>query len=294
MTKNFAYYRKVLAWSLKYYRAAHDVEIETENGLLSVSNKDWLMGKQLFVHREFEIKFIERSIAFLQNEGWLKKEAGKTVLDIGANLGMIGIALIKKGFFDEVLAFEPSPDSFRLLKKNIRQNNLEQKIRCFNVALSSENASFEFEIAADNSGDNRVKLTDEKGKRSEQQRKIIEVTAMTFGNFLNAHRDINDKLIDLIWLDIQGHEGHFFKGAADFLKSRKVPCVSEFWGYGIKRAGMTQDEYCVILQKTFTHFYYCGGGRFELQEINKIKNLFKTDENPRHIENVIFVNDNKN
>ncbi|MGI9036137.1 MAG: FkbM family methyltransferase [Pyrinomonadaceae bacterium] len=290
MARNLTYYGKVLAWTLKHYRAAHDVTIETENGLLSVSNKDWLMGKQLFVHREFEVEFIENSIGFLRQEDWLKKEINRTVLDVGANLGMIGIALVKKEFFDEVLAFEPSPDSFRLLKKNIRQNNLTDKIKCYNVALSSENTEFEFEIAADNSGDNRIKLTNENGKRGEQNREIIKVAAVAFDNFLDGHSEIKKDAIDLIWLDIQGHEGHFFKGAENFLKARSIPCISEFWGYGIKRAGMTQSEYCAILKKTFTHFYHYDKGKFEMREIDEIASLFERDENPRRIESVIFVN----
>lgn len=290
MAKSLSHYKKVLAWSLKHYRPEHDVTIETENGLLSVSNKDWLMGKHLFVHRDFEIEFIENSIKFLQKEGWLKEGINQAVLDIGANLGMICIAMVRKNFFASAIAFEPTPNSFRLLKKNIEQNHLEEKIKSFNLALSSENTTLEFEIAADNSGDNRIKLTAEKGKRREQQRQAIAVEAQTFDSFLAAHREINESSIDLIWLDIQGHEGHFFEGAKRFLKSNDVPCISEFWGYGIKRAGMTQEQYCAILKTSFTHFYHYDGKSFNLKEIDAIENLFEADEDPRHIESVIFFN----
>lgn len=248
------------------------------------------MGKHLFVHRNYEINFIENTIAFLQKEGWLKAGTNNTVLDIGANIGMIGIALLRKKFFDKSWEFEPSPYSFRLLEKNVKQNNLEEKIRCFNIALSSENDLFEFELAEGNSGDNRVKLTSEKGKRKEQKRKTIEINANTFDHFLLEHSELSSSEIDLIWMDIQGHEGHFFKGAEQFLKKRKIACVSEFWGYGIKRAGMTQNEYCAILKSTFTNFYLYEGANFHLHEIAEIKNLFREDENPRHIESVIFVN----
>ena len=290
MAKGLSHYRKVLAWSLKHYRAEHDVTIETANGLLSVSNKDWLMGKHLFVYRDFEIGFVENSIKFLQKEGWLKEGINRTVLDIGANLGMICIAMLRKKFFADALAFEPTPNSFRLLKKNVGQNGLEDRIKYFNLALSSENTTLEFEIAADNSGDNRIKLTGEKGKRREQNRPTIAVEAKTFDSFLDAHQEVDENSIDLIWLDIQGHEGHFFKGAASFLKSKKVPCISEFWGYGIKRAGMTQNEYCAILKTAFTHFYHYDGKSFNIKEIDEIKNLFEADENPRRIESVIFIN----
>ena len=288
--KSLVHYGKVLAWSLKHYRRKHDVVIETANGLLSVSNKDWLIGKHLFVRREFEIEFIENSIRFLQSKGWLKPGINETVLDVGANLGMICIAMLGKGFFSNALAFEPAPDSFRLLKKNVSQNNLAEKIKCFNLALSSRNTTFEFEIAADNSGDNRVRMTNEKGKRSEQQRRAIEVVAQTFDDFLKNNRAIEAHKINLIWLDIQGHEGHFFEGAQNFLKRYKTPCVAEFWSYGIGRAKMKRDEYCAIVEKTFTHFYQYQSGDFEAREIGEIRNLFDADENPRRVENIILVN----
>ena len=288
--KSLLHYGKVLAWSLKHYRREHDVVIETANGLLSVSNKDWLIGKHLFVKREFEIEFIEDSIRFLQSEGWLRHEINETVLDVGANLGMICIAMLGKGFFSNALAFEPAPSSFRLLEKNVRQNNLAEKIKCFNLALSSQNTTFEFEIAGDNSGDNRVRMTNEKGKRGEQKRGAIKVVAQTFDDFVKNNRAIEAHKINLIWLDIQGHEGHFFRGAEKFLKRYKIPCVAEFWGYGIGRAKMTRDEYCAIVETNFTHFYQYQSGNFKARAIKELKNLFESAENPRRVENVIFVN----
>lgn len=289
MVKGFSYYRKVLQWKQKHKLPEHDITIETANGLLSCSNKDWLIGKHLFVNRNYEIEFIENAVRFLRSEGLLSKSKGNTAVDAGANIGMICIALLKKGYFKKALAFEPSPNSFRLLQKNVGQNNLEEKIRCFNYALSSENKLMKLELANGNSGDNRVKFSDEKGKMNEDARKTVEIETRTFDAILSEQQDLKANEIDLLWLDIQGHEGHFFKGAKEFFSRRKIPCVSEFWGYGIKRAGMTEEEYCRIAEQTFTKFYHYSDGRFQPREISEIKNLFEKVENPRRIASVIFV-----
>lgn len=289
MAKGLSYYRKVLQWKRKYKLPEQDVTIETENGLLTCSNKDWLIGKHLFVHRNYEIDFIEKAIALLREEGFLKESENNTVADVGANIGMICIGLLKKGFFKKSLAFEPSPNSFRLLRKNVRQNGFEENIRCFNYALSAENKKTKLELAKGNSGDNRIKFSDENGKMSERERETVEVETKTFDAIFDEHKNLKASDIDLLWLDIQGHEGHFFKGAKSFFSRRKVPCVSEFWGYGIKRAGMTEEEYCKIVGQIFTKFYHYSEGGFETKKISEIKDLFEPDENPRRVESVIFV-----
>ena len=55
MAKGLGHYLKLLQWTLHYYRPEHDVTIETANGILSVSSKDWLIGKHLFIRRNYEL-----------------------------------------------------------------------------------------------------------------------------------------------------------------------------------------------------------------------------------------------
>jgi FkbM family methyltransferase len=289
MRKGISYYRKVLQWKQKHKLPEQDITIETENGLLSVSNKDWLIGKHLFVHRNYEIDFIEKAIGFLQSEGLLKEGVNNIVVDVGANIGMICIALVKKGFFRKALAFEPSPNTFRLLQKNVSQNAFEEKIRCFNYALSSENTRMKLELAIGNSGDNRIKFSDESGKMKEQRREEVEVQTRTFDSIFLEYHSLEAGNIDLLWLDIQGHEGHFLKGASEFFSRRKIPCISEFWGYGIKRAGMTEEEYCRVAGQIFTKFYLWDKAGFQPKKITDLKDLFEKNENPRNIYSVIFI-----
>jgi FkbM family methyltransferase len=286
--KDFSYYRKLLQWTLKHYRREHDVTIETANGRLSVSNKDWLIGKHLFVRRDYELEFIRDSIKFLKSENLLPKT--ETVCDIGANLGMISIALLREGFFAKALAFEPAPGNFRLLRKNAAQNGFAEKMKCFQIALSSENARIEFEIAADNSGDSRVRKTSASGAMNEHRRATVAVEARTFDSFL-AETKIDANEIDLLWIDIQGHEGHFFKGAREFFKARKIPVVNEFWGYGINRSGMSPEEYCLAVAENFSKFYLLTDDGFRLQSITEIKKLFERYKHPREIANIILINE---
>jgi len=42
--------------------------------------------------------------------------------------------------------------------------------------------------------------------------------------------------VDLVWIDVQGHEGQLLSGASALLE-RRLPVVMELWPYGLRRAG---------------------------------------------------------
>jgi len=287
----FSYYWKRFLWSLVYYLPEREITIETKNGLLSLSNKDWLIGKTLFINRSYEIELIDKVIEFLEEESLLIRR--RVVCDIGANLGMISLALLKKHDFEAAFAFEPSPKTFRFLVKNAQQNGFIDKLKCFQIALSSVDAELELEISEDNSGDNRIRkvLNSQshklKGKLGEEKRKVINVQARTFDSFLKQKKLLADD-VSLIWIDTQGHEGYFFLGAQDFFKRKKVPVVSEFWAYGIERSGISSSDYCKILSETFSRFYLLTNKGFELKSIKDIEELFENRDNPRKIESLIL------
>jgi len=289
MARSLDYYWKLLQWTLHHYRPEHDVTIETANGLLSVSSNDWLIGKHLFVRRNYELDFIKTSIEFLQNEGLLKKGKNRTVVDVGANLGMICIALLRANFFADAVAFEPSPRNFRLLEKNAAQNDLNDRFECFPLALSSADERIEFEIDELNSGDSRVRKTVESGAMSEHKRRIVAVEATSFDSFLRENKNIEPGEIDLFWIDIQGHEGHFFKGAREFFREHKIPVVNEFWGYGILRSGITREDYCQTIAETFTRVYYWTENEFKVKSTAEIEKLFDRYSQPKEIASIILV-----
>lgn len=274
---------------MTYYRTERDVAIETKNGLLTCSSKDWLIGKHLYVRRDYEFDFIKASIELLTREGLLNEKNNNTVVDIGANIGMIAIACLRENYFQRAVAFEPSPDNFRLLKKNVGQNDLASRADCFQNALSSENKTLELELARGNSGDSRVRLKNGGERMNEHKRCTVSVEAVTFDWFLSQNKQFDESAIDLLWMDIQGHEAHFFQGARQFLKRRKIPCVCEFWSYGIERAQMSADEYCRIVGEVFTNFYQHTETGFELKPISEISGLFEKYKNPRQGTNIILI-----
>lgn len=164
----------------------------------------------------------------------LPETHSKTVLvDIGANIGSIGIHAVLQNHFSRAIAFEPEPHNFHLLKSNVSINGLDDKITLYNLALSNNPSdTLQFELSPDNHGDHRVHVSDNTGLFNEEKRTLISVNCDIMDNYTKDF----DKNSALIWIDTQGYEGFVFSGASETI-SRQIPICMEFWPYGMKRSG---------------------------------------------------------
>lgn len=267
-----------------------DVTIATANGLLTCDSKDWLVGKYLFLNREYEVYYMRKTVVELRRLGLLG-EANVSIFDVGANIGMICIPLVMEGLFRRALAFEPDPNNFRLLSKNIAQNGLGERIVPLQYALSSHAGEVDLELSPDNYGDHRIRLSSAPGFYREQSRETRRVRTETLDGVARAEPAIADEAPSLVWLDIQGHEGHYFEGAGETLR-RGVPVVSEFWPYGIERSGMSRERYCEIAASLFTDFLTFEGEEVVGHDIGQLADQFDLFGGPRKVSQLIFINRN--
>src|SRR3989344_909107 len=72
---------------------------------------------------------------------WANRGRYKYVADIGANIGLHSIILDKCGF--EVHAYEPDPEHFKILERNLELNNTS-KVKAYNSAVSTKAGQAEF------------------------------------------------------------------------------------------------------------------------------------------------------
>jgi FkbM family methyltransferase len=76
----------------------------------------------------------------------LAREAVRTVLDIGANVGVTALYFSQIFPNASIYAFEPAPDNFAVLQRNVANC---ARIRAFNFALGAQDATLEL-FASDN------------------------------------------------------------------------------------------------------------------------------------------------
>lgn len=67
---------------------------------------------------------------------------GATILDVGAHVGVVSIYLAKRNPGARILAFEPVPQVFALLRANLRRNRV-RNVTAFNLAVTGDGRDLE-------------------------------------------------------------------------------------------------------------------------------------------------------
>ena len=73
-----------------------------------------------------------------------KNKEKKTILEIGAGQGIITLLLSKIKIFEKIFAVEIQKDIFEIFKKNIKINNLEEKITSINEDIKTIKGEYDF------------------------------------------------------------------------------------------------------------------------------------------------------
>ena len=106
-----------------YLMPRHIATVRTDNGILSFDSRDRTLGRALNVDKEFESKMMIRTVNLLTKNGHIGQLKNRLVMDVGGYVGMSSIGFLNFNLFDNAIIFEPNPNSFSLIEKNIQQNN---------------------------------------------------------------------------------------------------------------------------------------------------------------------------
>jgi FkbM family methyltransferase len=172
------------------------------------------------------------------------------LIDAGANIGSTTVAFLREGVFQRAIAVEPERRNFQLLEHNVRQNGFAGRVRCHPVALGGASGSVELEVAADNFGDHRVRVRATPGAYGESDRRTQTVPITRLDDLLDEQGPFAPSSVGLLWIDVQGYEGHVLAGAERLLAGG-VPVEMELWPYGLERAGTSRDALLAALATSF-------------------------------------------
>lgn len=144
-------------------------------------------------------------------ESSLKGIQNPTFIDIGANIGLISLQMLKRFPKLKIYAFEPSPHQYSLFKKTIQENTLSDKIILSEDAVSDTQSEVSFFIhnEANCSGDGFID-TGRGGDGTSINVKTIPLD-IWWKNNEKPH-------IDLIKIDTEGAELFVLKGAKELIQ----------------------------------------------------------------------------
>ena len=122
----------------------------------------------------------------------------KFALDVGANLGLHTIVLSNLGY--KTKSFEADPDTFKKLRKNLKNNNCKN-YEIYNFAISDFNGKSKFYQIKDNLTANTLENT---SKKIYGKHEVINVKVRKIQNYLPKSNSI-------IKLDVEGSEYDILK-----------------------------------------------------------------------------------
>jgi FkbM family methyltransferase len=163
--------------------------------------------------------FERRDMQYLSDLTLRLRSEGKSVLclDIGANIGVFSLLLGNMHKDDSLLrivAFEPGDSNYRLLQRNIRENNLGESIESFKIALHSEDHKDMYLLSDPKVPGSSYLKSDQKLCATHQK-----IDAMTLDTMLGNRIDTYDSLI--FKMDVEGAEADVLQGAKKILNSGK-------------------------------------------------------------------------
>ena len=185
-------FRYIFFYLYKYSNPKGSLNVNIYDYKLQIPLQYDGIGKALFIFkcRELDHKWI------------IDKELspGNVVLDLGANIGYYAVMEAKKiGNQGKIYAIEPDPRNIEFLKKNISLNNIENIFEFEQGAISNKAEKAEFILSS------KTNLSSFENNKNSKNSEIIKVQTYDLGEYLK-----NKKRVDLIRMDIEGHEIEVF------------------------------------------------------------------------------------
>lgn len=167
---------------------------------------------------------------------------GDVVIDIGANIGYYSLILAKiVGDKGKVFAFEPAPDNFSLLKKNIEINDYKNVV-LENLAISDKNGNIELYLSQESMGWHRIYPSKYCGENH------VKVKMVTLDDYFKEI-SLKDK-ISFVKMDVEGAELGVLRGMTSILKNNKrLTLLLEFVPHYIREFGSNPKELLDILKE---------------------------------------------
>ena len=284
-----------LEWRLLLWRVLgrfrRTVTVHTQQGVLTVRlGSAETIGQELFCRGQYELDFVDEVLALLERLGRRPPKGAGTMLDVGANVGVISIGLLHRGEFARAVAVEPEPANFTLLQQNVARNHLASRMACLQCAVSDQSRKVQLELSGGNFGDHRVRVSESapEGRFGETGRAEITVAARTLDELVAELPGDYRKDLALLWIDVQGHEGQVFRGAPGLLRTG-IPVVAEIWPYGLLRAGTSAAAFTALASAHWRSYWAWRRNRFVEYPIAALELLFNELGEDGDYENVVFT-----
>jgi FkbM family methyltransferase len=193
-----------------YLRWLSSVTFQNKPPELKINDKvsigEWISFSEYWSFRnvlsEAEKDFILKNLS-------LESEQKKVAFDIGANIGLF-TAYLTTFASTSVHSFEPVPQTFSRLEKNMKNNGLKDKAVLNRLAVGDTQGSIKFAISDDSPATNKISTSE-----SDHDMEVIVTTLDQYCE--DNHIDY----IDFLKIDVEGMEAQVLRGGYRYVKREK-------------------------------------------------------------------------
>ncbi|MEM0144066.1 MAG: FkbM family methyltransferase [Candidatus Parvarchaeum sp.] len=234
-------------------------KLDLANGVVSFDSFKMFLDASSYMDLSLYKNYLESGSYEKETSQYIKKnlKPGGSFIDVGANSGYY--SLLASNIVGEsgvVYSFEPFPQSYNRLKKNIELNMI-RNIKIFNIALSSYDGVGVLNVSKSSDGLNSL-----------ENISLVSETIKVNVNKLDTL--LGEKTVDMIKIDAEGSELDIIKGARAVLtKTRYLKII-----YEINRSFYKTEHIMDELNTMgFASFTFNDSGRLEkIEDIGRVSN----------------------
>lgn len=196
----------------EYIRLREEVELLSrhENGNRIIFKDDF---KFCIRSRSMDAAILDEVKTEYCNWLTMKNLKFDTIIDIGAQIG--GFSVYASRFLNQqgkIFSYEPEPKNFELLKENLSMNELSNIVSPQEVALSNKKGKAELSISSDNTGGNKL------GVSESSSNSTVQVVTLDALEEVQGH--LNGR--NLLKIDVEGWEYPILKRIEPILSCFEV------------------------------------------------------------------------
>ncbi|MEA5581127.1 FkbM family methyltransferase [Nodularia harveyana UHCC-0300] len=248
----------------------------------------YLVAKKSFVYFDTKVFFPKNSIIYQKylTEGVYEKENIKIIInllsdnsfyfDIGANIGLMAIPILKKVDSCTVVSFEPSPNSVSYLKRTLKGSLFTNRWFLIEKAVGAEMGELEFCFSFKNLGaydgfrnTNRMPIT---GKTT------VPVTTIDL-----EWKNREKPKVSVIKIDVEGAEMEVLKGAIQCIQQEKPSILIE-WNMKNLQAYNSNPEELVYFADKYNYQVY------SIPDFNLVNSPNQLLKSMEHTESFLLCN----
>lgn len=208
-------------------------------------------------------------------------EQGDYFIDVGANIGLMSLVASKKiESTGRVIAFEPHPHTFNILKKNIWINHIHNIIPV-NYGVG---ASVQEQDLYSNLQHNRGSASIVNKNKNETP---LKIRIVRLDKYLKEE-NIPSKNIKMIKIDVEGFELEVIKGASSILQKKEAPilCIEYSLLHPIFNGKHTDIFHYIMNTKNYEMYKFSANKNI----ISKLMKINAKEELPVHDNIFAFPN----